>query len=283
MIIIIPLSALTIMRNPVWKNDYTLFRTDVKVSYKSAKCTVSAGGKTLEKAQKTTNPTQRKNLLIEAKHFVNQGLKIHPKYFQAWELLGNINYEMKQWDEALICYKNCLLLSKSDQGVLNNMRNLAIKSQESKNFVVSDKAIKQLIKNQYEITNTLYLKSLNLESEMKIDSAIVVLNQILEFDSLNANAYNKLGQIYGQHKNDFRVSEHFLLKAYEIEPTNFSVLENLGTLYAIGNDAPKALYFFKESYKINPKNKQIYRNISNVYRSMGDMDKAEAWERKGLK
>ena len=243
----------------------------------------SAGGKTLEKALEVKDNYARKKLLNEAKTYVSQGLKIHPKYFQAWELLGNINYELSLWDETLICYENCLLLSKSDKGVLNNMRNLAIKSREAKNFKVSEKAIEHLLKNNYEITNSLYLKSLNLENEMKIDSAISVLNQVLKLDSLNANAYNKLGQIYGQYKNDFRISEHFLMKAYEISPTNASVLENLGTLYAVSGDSPKALYFFKESYKSDPSNKQIYRNISNVYRSMGEIQKAEEWIAKGEK
>ena len=73
------------------------------------------------------------------------------------------------------------------------------------------------------------------------------------------------------------------MKAYEISPTNASVLENLGTLYAVSGDSPKALYFFKESYKSDPSNKQIYRNISNVYRSMGEIQKAEEWIAKGEK
>lgn len=279
----IPYSALTITRNPVWKNDYTLFRTDVKVSKNSAKCTVSAGGKTLEAAQKIRNKTARKKLLLEAKSYVSQGLNIHPKYFQAWELLGNINYELGAWEEALIGYKNCLLLSKSDAGVLNNLRNLAIKSREANSLVVSDKAIKILLKHRYQISNTLFIKSLNLEKENKIDSALTVLNSILVSDSLNEEALNKLGQMYGQYKNDFRISEYYLLKAYEIAPTNPSILENLGTLYAITQETSKALYFFKESYKINPNNKQIYQNISNVYRSMGELDKAIDWEKKGHK
>jgi len=120
----------TIGRNPVWKDDYTLFRTDVKVSSNSAKCTVSAGGKTYEKALKISNPTTKKMLMNEAKAFISRGLRIHPKYYQAWELLGNVNYELENYDDALICYNNCLLLNPSDRNVLVNVRNLAIKSRE---------------------------------------------------------------------------------------------------------------------------------------------------------
>ena len=70
------------------------------------------------------------------------------------------------------------------------------------------------------------------------------------------------------------------MKAYSLDPSNSSVLENLGTLYAISRRLDKALYFFKESYKVNPDNPQIYTNISMVYRELGKPAKAEEWERK---
>jgi tetratricopeptide (TPR) repeat protein len=273
-------SAKTIGRNPVWKDDYTLFRTDVKVSSNSAKCTVSAGGKTYEKALKINNLTTKKRLMNEAKAFISKGLRIHPKYYQAWELLGNVNYELENYDDALICYNNCLLLNPADKNVLISVRNLAIKSREKSNWAVSDSALRILSRKQYNIVNTKYLIANNLESQGKADSAIKILKEVIKLDSAYADAYNKLGQIYGKYKNDLGISEYYLLKAYSLDPSNSSVLENLGTLYAISRRLDKALYFFKESYKVNPDNPQIYTNISMVYRELGKPAKAEEWERK---
>ena len=275
--IVLTFSILSYLRNPVWKNDYTLFRTDVKVSFNSAKCTVSAGGKTYDAALLEKNPTKRTNMLQESKKWVYQGVSIHPKYFQGWMLLGNIYFELNEFENAFTAYDNCLRLAGKRDGVLNNLRNLAIKSREEKNLAVSNKAIDLLIKYQYQPAKTGVLKVLNLELEGKIDEALQLSFQIIREDSANADIYNKLGQMIGQYKNDIELAEMYLLKAYELAPTNFSILENLGTLYAIQHEYPKALFFFKESIKSNPKNQQVYTNISNVYLALGKPEEAAEW------
>lgn len=279
-ILFISFSLLTIKRNPVWKNDFTLFRNDVQISVNSAKCTVSAGGKTYEAALLEKNKITKTKLLNEAKIWVSKGVKIHPKYFQGWMLLGNINLELSDFQNSLICYQNCLALSPRNNDILSNIRNVVIKSREANQLQISDKAISILVENNYQKINTLFLKSLNLEKENLIDSCIYVLQNILSMDSINADAFNKLGQIAGQYKNDMQTAELFLLKAYELKPTNASILENLGTLYAYKNDLSKALYFFKASYKSDPKNRQIYTNIIMVYKGLGQIKNAMEWEEK---
>ncbi len=278
--VLVPLSLKTVGRNRVWKDDYTLFRTDVKVSHNSAKCNVSAGGKTYEKALEMKNKKSRRALLFQAKAWITKGLKIHPKYFQAWELLGNVNYELADYDNSLLCYSNCLKLAPKDKNVMSNMRNLAIKAAEVRNWKVSDSALSILLHKKYRIVNITFLKAYNYERENRIDSAIRLLNKVLSMDSTYADAYNKLGQIYGKNKGDMALAEHYLMKAYELAPTNYSVLENLGTLYAIRGEVNKALYFFKESYKANPDNKQIYSNIAIAYRQLGKPEEAALWENK---
>jgi Tfp pilus assembly protein PilF len=273
-------SFLTIQRNPAWKDDYTLFTTDVKTSFNSAKCTVSAGGKTLDLAMETSNSTKRKQLLMQAQKWVNQGVKIHPKYFQGWLILGNIYYELEDYSNTYICYDNCIRLAGGDGKVMNNMRNLAIKSREAGMIELSNKALDQLFKYKYQHSNTSFLKILNLEKEGKIEEALQLATTIIQQDSTHVDAYNKLGQMLGQYKGDAQMSEFYLLKAYELDPGNFSVLENLGTLYAIQQDLTKAVYFFKESQKANPDNQQIYQNIIQVYRALGNQSEAQAWQNK---
>ncbi|MBN2746600.1 MAG: glycosyltransferase family 39 protein [Bacteroidales bacterium] len=278
--VILIFSFLTINRNQDWKDDITLFTTDAQTSWNSAKCTVSAGGKTYEKALEEKTKNKKQKLLFEAYRYAKQGITIHPKYFQGWMILGNINYELSRYDETLLCYENCLRLAPGNQDVLNNLRNLAIKSRENDMISVSDKALKLLTINLYKPANTLYLKAYNLEKKGKIDSAIVTLQQVIKMDSTNSDAYNKMGQIIGQYKNDLETSKLYLLKSLELNPLNSSTLENLGTLYAIQADLSKALYYFKESHKVNPSNKQIYSNIANVYKSLGNEDEATNWIKK---
>jgi protein O-mannosyl-transferase len=281
--VIIIFSVLTITRNTAWKDDFTLFRTDVEVSENSAKCTVSAGGKSYEAALKEKNIKQRNNLLIEAQRWVNKGVSIHPKYFQGWLLLGNIKYELGKFDEALISYNNCLAISSRNNDVLNNMHNLVIKSREANDLITSNAAIKVLLTNNYQITKIKFLQAINLEKASKIDSSLLVLNEIIKLDTSYADAYNKLGQMTGQYKGDMVKAEELLLKSYELKRTNPSTLENLGTLYAITGDLNKALYYFKESWKSDQNNQQIYKNIINAYMNLGNIDEAKKWENEAVK
>ncbi len=278
--VILVFSILTVNRNRAWKDDLTLFTTDVKTSWNSAKCTVSAGGKTYETALQERNKIKKERLLNDAYRYAKQGVTIHPKYFQGWMILGNISYEMNRFEEALICYDNCLRLVNGNLDVLSNIRNLAIKSRENDLIHVSDKALKILSDNQFKPANTLYLKAYNLEKKGEIDSAILTLQNVIKIDSANADAYNKMGQIIGQYKNDLETSKLYLLKSLELNPLNSSTLENLGTLFAIQGDLSKALYYFKESHKVNPSNKQIYSNIANVYRNLGNEEEANLWMEK---
>jgi tetratricopeptide (TPR) repeat protein len=273
-------ATLTVKRNPAWKNDYTLFTTDVQTSHNSAKCTVSAGGKTLDKAMEESNPGKRKQLLIQAQQWVSKGVEIHPKYFQGWLILGNIYYELNDYPNTYTCYDNCIRLAGGDSKVLNNMRNLVIKAREAGLLELSNKALNQLLRFNYQRSNTIFLQILNLEKAGKVDSALNLAFQFIQEDSTHVDTYNKLGQMLGQYKGDVQLSEFYLLKAYELDPGNFSVLENLGTLYAVSQDLTKALYFFKESYKANPDNKQIYQNIIQVYMALGNMEEAKNWQNK---
>lgn len=51
----------TFTRNMVWKNDFTLFTTDVKTSTKSAKVLNAAGGALTVEAQSETDPDKKKD------------------------------------------------------------------------------------------------------------------------------------------------------------------------------------------------------------------------------
>ena len=77
-------SVKTIARNPAWYDDYTLFTTDVKVSTNSAKCNVSAGGQTLEKAEKELDQVKKKKMIDDALVYFHKGVSIHPRYGAGW-------------------------------------------------------------------------------------------------------------------------------------------------------------------------------------------------------
>lgn len=277
--IVLGLSIKTISRNRAWKDDYTLFTTDVKVSYNSAKCNVSAGGKTYEKALEIKIPSTRKNMLLKAKTYLQRGLKIHPKYIQGWILMGNVNYELQDWKSALISYQNALGLSLNNDDILNNLRNLSIKASEHNSLDISYKALKILSTNHYKEANSSFLLATVFEKQNRMDSCHFYLQKALDLDSNYVDAWNKLGQIMGAYYQDFAKSEQYLFTAYQLDSKNYSVLQNIGVLYAMQNKFSLALKYFLASKQENPSNKQIYRNISITYGAMGNQKKALEYQK----
>ena len=114
------LSAKTIHRNFAWKDNFTLFTTDVQVSKNSAKLRNSAGGELSAAAIKETDEAKRTALLQEAIGHLNEAIKIHPTYKNAYLLLGNANNYLKEFDQAIQAYDKALRLDPNYTDAFNN-------------------------------------------------------------------------------------------------------------------------------------------------------------------
>ncbi len=280
-IILIPILALlslkTINRNYAWKDDYTLFTTDVKVSINSAKCNVSAGGKTYERAKNVSNPIKKAKMLTNAEKYLLHGIKIHPKYAQAYILLGNVYFEKGLYNKSFIAYQRAVNVGEH-KDALDNIMSLGLKLHQLKEYKNSQNILSYLFKYRKQNSDLNYYISDNYLNLNKIDTAIFILKSIIKNDSTYDEAFNKLGEIYGRYKNNLNASKYYLIKAYEINPNNSSVCENLGVLNGIMGNMKQSISFFKKALELMDKpTAQIYQNISASYRKLGDIKNAEKY------
>lgn len=81
----------TFSRNFAWYDDYTLFTTDIHNSPYSAKLNNAVSGVLQDKANKTADRNQRKQLITEALQKSIIATQLHPTYNNAWLLRGNAN------------------------------------------------------------------------------------------------------------------------------------------------------------------------------------------------
>ena len=269
-------SLVTVTRNYAWENDYTLFTTDVIVSKGSAKCNVSAGGKSYEKALETKSEIEKNNLLNDAERFLKAGIRIHKTYTQAYVLLGNVYFEKANYPMAFEYYKLGVLLG-DNKDVKVNILALGTKTHQTKQYDISNKALDYYTSKFGFNSQAYYFKADNLLLNNNIDSAIIVLNQLMKQDSTYAEAYNKMGEIYGRYKNNLQASEYYLIKAYELDPSNPSICENLGVMNGINGNVDQAIFFFEKAIanSENPTN-QLYQNLSGSYKAAGRLAESEA-------
>ncbi|OAV42750.1 tetratricopeptide repeat protein [Lewinella sp. 4G2] len=116
-------SVLTLLRNPDWKDNYTLFTTDVKKQPNSAKLLNAAGGARVDYYQSLTDAAKpgQKELLTTSITDLNRAIEIHPTYRNAYLLRGNAELLLEDYDAAITTYKKVLELDPSYQPAEDNL------------------------------------------------------------------------------------------------------------------------------------------------------------------
>ncbi len=121
LIITLLFSLKTITRSMVWQDNFTLFTTDVKVSKNSAKALHAAGGALSTKAAGMEEGQEKINMINQSNEYLNQALKIHPNYANAYLIMGNNHQYLDQYVIAIENYNKLLRLQPENQSGLNNL------------------------------------------------------------------------------------------------------------------------------------------------------------------
>ncbi len=113
--ILIVFSILTVMRNPAWKDNATLLRTDIIHSPNSAKGQNDVGTIMLDEALKTKDSIQQSILLREAYPHLLKALELHPTYFDAYLASAACAYYLRQYDQSVSTYRKAIQLFPGEE------------------------------------------------------------------------------------------------------------------------------------------------------------------------
>ena len=222
-VIVILFSAKTIMRNPAFESNYTLFTTDVKVSKNSAKLRNSVGGETIEKARELKeNSPEQIAMLNEAVGHLNEAIRIHPTYKNAYLLLGNAHQYLNKFEVAVQYYNQALTL---DPGYPDAENNLTLAYRNGGKYF-----------GEVERNNNKALQYLTLAYQRNPD----------DIETLRL-----LGIVYGIQQNGAKAVE-FLEKALQLQPDNPSIMFNLGIAYRNFGNPERGQQLIQEAQKLDP-------------------------------
>jgi len=147
--VLLSFATKTITRNNVWQSDYRLFTTDVKISTNSAKVQNAAGGAILTRAAEIEDKVQQKEMRTQAEIHLKKALEIHPNYKNAHLLLGNAQFGLNEFDQAILSYEQALNV---DPGYTIAHDNLILAYREGARFEGSQKGnIKKAIQYLYKV------------------------------------------------------------------------------------------------------------------------------------
>jgi tetratricopeptide (TPR) repeat protein len=223
-IICLAYAAKTFARNPVWKDNYTLFTTDVKTSPNSAKLQNAVGGETIAQALEKPEGEERNAMLESAIPHLQEALRLHPTYKNAYLLMGNAYYYLKRYDEAENAYNNALSLDADYRDAKNN-RSLVY---EEKGKIIGGNGDHA--------------------------SAIQYFQKALETQPDNAKLWFFLGATYGMANQPQQAIES-LWKALDKSPgqeNHARIYENLSLAYGQLGDAAKAAEYKQKAQEYSP-------------------------------
>lgn len=230
----------TLVRNPAWYDNWTLFMTDGETSLRSAKLQNACGGELQRIATLTDRErlqwlgeaenvpelaairalpdsnVRQKQLLQEAVKHLDNALGVHPTYGNAWLLKGNAYYYMKNYPEAIKCYKECLRLQAEEGSAKRNL----------------------------------------------------------------GCALRDYGRVRGEQQHDAAAAETLFAEAVTYLPTDGECYRLLGVSRGIQGKNDAALSAFQEWAKNSPNDANAYANLAIALRAKGDAAGAAAAQAK---
>jgi len=234
-------SIKTIARNPNWKNDFTLFQHDVKISKNSAKSNVTAGGSLIDAADLVRDPQQQKSMYQEAIGYLDKALEIHPDYVDALLLRGNAQYKLYQDEKGTLEYYFRILDIAPEN--VNVPRNIQVVMNGSKDYVLKAQAYERYLTyqpNNFDmliLLGQVYGRNLN-----QMDKALKAFERAVQVNPNDVRGYKNLGTVYGIQER-YQEAIDVLLKAEEIAPRDAEVITNLAITYKrLGNDERSQYY-----------------------------------------
>lgn len=188
-------SVKTISRNRVWKDDYTLFTTDVKTSSESAFSNQTAGKQFYFKAKKLTDSLEKdKYFKLGIKH-LTKAVTIHPRYANSLYFLGEAHYDYNQNYAKTLEYWERLAAIDPTQAELR-YRIATMYAKHTKNY---DKAA-QYYEETLKIDPNYLLAIKNLGAvyfnQKKYKKSAAMFEKYLQHKPDDAIVYNHLANIY---------------------------------------------------------------------------------------
>ena len=189
-------SVLTVARNRDWKDNFTIFSSDVQTSENSCKAQLAYGTQAIRKAIAMPAGQERNRLLNEGISHVERALEIYPDYIEALSEYGTIKFNQGKIDEAIDLYLRCM-------DVRNNADN-----------------------REVMLSNINYVFERVDQPKKYIDA----LERFMEYDTLGAQPRIFLGTIYVNDVPNYPKAEALFREAAELDPVNATPWYNLGVV-----------------------------------------------------
>ncbi len=212
----------TITRNGAWKDNLTLFLTDVRTSKNSAKIHNALAGMRMESLRNTKDSAKVAELSREAIMHLNKALAIHPVYAEAYLQLGNAYFYLKEYTKSIEAYQTVLKILPEEEDAY---KNLQIAHREfgrhigmtTGNTLLAKEHIKKAIDMKPDDEEAYMLMGIAEGTAGNQNEALSYFQKAAEINPKNPQVFVNIGIAY-RHLNNIEKSDEALQKAKSLDP-----------------------------------------------------------------
>jgi len=289
-IVFLAYSFKTIDRNKAWKDNFTLFSTDISAVNNSCQTNKHYGSEVINKAIAEKDTKKKMEYFNEAIPYLWKAVTIHPKFGEAWCTLG-VAYQVVKpiADSAIYFYHKAI---ESSPGYAISYGNLGILYQGMNKYALASYYYNKAI----EISPT-FLDAQNnadaLRKATKLDIhaypggedpklAVSIQRQggeIFVEPGHDAQYYFKTGTDYATRGN-YNNAIANLQKAIEVDPKYSDAYINIANCYGMLKNYQAAIETYNKLINSIGPNARAYENMAVTFDLMGNDEQADIYKKK---
>jgi len=224
-------SLKTVVRNMAWKNNYTLFSTDIQTSINSAKLNNSMAGITSEEAIKPENAAKKQQMLNDAIRYGLKARELHPTYANPNVIIGNAYLYLGDYQKSIEFYDYTLRITGEGSSDYTNALN-------NKKVALANIKPEYLTKQGEALANQQFAE------------AIRIGEQAIAAGNISVELFGQQGAAYGASGQHQKALEMFQ-KVLQLDPNSAQGYLNMGYAYQGLGDTANTNASFEKAYSLD--------------------------------
>lgn len=276
-LILLVFAVLSSNRTADWKSNLLLFEKGVERSPNSSRAQYSLATEYLTQSKEVSDITEKNNYLQQSLIHFNKSLEILPENKLSHYNSGLCYVQLGDTNNAIIRYKRAIEL---DSNYIMPVNNLGVLYQARQEFDAAQQYYELALKidpnakTPVKNLGDLFIMKGIYYSQLGDDvNAMRSYQKSMSYNSNNSFLLNNMASIYSSVQK-FDSALICLKKAFNIEPQNLLVIQNIAAVSYLNKNYPQAIEYANKALAINGNLKKSFGVLADTYTALGNIKEA---------